>query len=183
MKKPEEIKIMLNVERKKSEFVRWDGKPLYNYFINIPTWLSQSYLEHSSNFVILKVSKKKSMHQKMQEENDSEWRPWIKETWSKKLTQMRKINNGYIKVMPSIQPKAFFDTHEGYIEYHKELKKLNEKYMKPCSTIAPNSNSKGSPSENSFNMDYQETSEEVSQIPNGTSDNPNIMPNFENLIV
>ena len=141
MKKPEEIKIMLNVERKKSEFVRWDGKPLYDYFINIPTWLSQSYLKHGSNFVILKVNNKMSINQKTQEQNESEWRPWIKERWSKKLTDMRKINNGYMKIMTSLSPKAFFDTHEGYIEYHKELKKLNEKYMKPCSTIAPNSNS------------------------------------------
>ena len=151
MKKPEEVKIMLNVERKKSEFVRWDGKPLYDYFINIPTWLSQSYFEHGSRFVILQVSKKKSMYQKMQEQNESEWRPWVKKRWSKKLTDMRKINNGYMKIMTSLSPRAFFDTHEGYIEYHKELKKLNEKYMKPCSTIAPNSNS--SPDKSwSFNM-------------------------------
>jgi hypothetical protein len=40
------------------------------------------------------------------------------------------------------------------------------------------SDSKGSPSENSFNKDYQETSSEVSQIPNGTSDNPDIMFNL-----
>jgi len=32
-------------------------------------------------------------------------------------------------------------------------------------------------SQKEFNKDYQETSEEVSQIPIGTSDNPNIMPN------
>jgi len=32
----------------------------------------------------------------------------------------------------------------------------------------------GSATQNDDNKDYQETSNEVSQIPNGTSDNPNI---------
>jgi hypothetical protein len=39
------------------------------------------------------------------------------------------------------------------------------------------------PTDLSFNKDYQETSEEVSQIPNGTSDNPNIIGNFKNPLV
>ena len=41
-----------------------------------------------------------------------------------------------------------------------------------------NSTSSGFPTENSPNMRYQETSEEVSQIANATSDNANIMRNF-----
>ena len=130
MKKPEEVIIMLNVERKKSEFVRWDGKTLYDYFINIPTWLSQSYFEHGSRFVLLTVNSEKSMNQKMEEENDKEWKPYIKERWSKKLTDMRKINNGYMKIMTEVSPKCLFETHEGYKKYHEELKKLNEKYCK-----------------------------------------------------
>ena len=47
--------------------------------------------------------------------------------------------------------------------------------------IATPLNSKGSQEANSLNMRYQETSEEVSQIANATSDNANIQrlhPNF-----
>jgi len=41
-----------------------------------------------------------------------------------------------------------------------------------------NSTSLTSALQKGFNKDYQETSEEVSQIPNGTSDNPDIKLNL-----
>jgi len=135
MKRPEEISIVLNAERKLSEFVRWDGKPLYDFFIKVPTWISESYLKKRIGFVLVKFSLNKSINQIQKEENRETWQPYVRENWSSKLTKMRKINNGYMKIMPTLQPRAFFETHEGYVEYHKELKKLNEKYMKDSSDV------------------------------------------------
>lgn len=126
MKKPDEIIICLPVESKQSEFVRWDGKPLRDYYLKIPTWLSESYLKHGSFMVTLKVSNKKSMYEKFKEEN---YKDYVRSNWRSKLIKMRKINNDYMKVMSVIQPRAYFDTHEGYEQYHKELAILNEKYM------------------------------------------------------
>jgi hypothetical protein len=51
-----------------------------------------------------------------------------------------------------------------------------EKLSPPVQTS--NSTSLTSEEPKGFNKDYQETSAEVSQIPNGTSDNSNIMPNL-----
>ena len=127
MKKPDEIIICLPVESKPSEFVRWDEKPLRDYFVKIPTWLSESYLKHGNILVTLKISNKKSWNEMFKEEN---YREYVKKNWANKLTKMRKVNNGYMKIMTEVQPKAFFDTHEGYKKYHEELKELNRKYMK-----------------------------------------------------
>ena len=81
-------------------------------------------------FVLVKFSKNKSINQKQEEENREIWKKYVKENWSSKLTKMRKVNNGYMKVITKVSPVCFFDTHEGYKEYHKELSKLNAKYMK-----------------------------------------------------
>lgn len=128
MKKPDEIIMCLPVDSKPSEFVRWDGKPMRDYFINIPTWMSEAYIKHGVRLVIVKVSYKKSLNEKFKEEN---YKEYVRSNWSSKLTKMRKLNNGYTKVMTELSPRAFFDTHEGYIKYHEELKALNEKYMRP----------------------------------------------------
>ena len=120
----------MNAERNLSEFVRRDEKQLYNYFIKIPTWISESYLKHNLGFCIVKFSKFKSMNEKMKEENRKVWEPYVKKNWGAKLTKMRKVNNGYTKVMTCGLSPSYFETHKGYIEYHKELKKLNEKYLK-----------------------------------------------------
>lgn len=64
---------------------------------------------------------------------------------------------------------------------HIPVEKKRE-VLKDLLVDAPDSNSSSDKSE-SFNKDYQETSEEVSQIPNGTSDNPDINRNKLNLLV
>ena len=61
----------------------------------------------------------------------------------------------------------------------KYIKVIEERLEQQSATVfTQNSTSSGFPTENSPNMRYQETSKEVSQMPNGTSDNSNIKSNL-----
>ena len=130
MKKPEKIIKLLPVEMKKSEFVDWNGKEKYDYSIPIPSWLAHDFVKHRCPLVLVEFSSVPIIKQLSRQTDVSDY---FKERWSARIDKMRRLNNGYMKVMPIVQPRSSFETHEGYIKYHKELEKLNKKYMKTSS--------------------------------------------------
>jgi DNA modification methylase len=75
------------------------------------------------------------------------------------------------------------ELEEKYVNIGRD--RLKQKILSNSSPPIRTSNSMSLTSEEpkGFNKNYQETSSEVSQIPNGTSDNPDIIGNFKNPLV
>jgi hypothetical protein len=92
------------------------------------------------------------------------------------------------------QKKAYYEANKDKIKAYREAKRkmweslsdeeqlrlMNEKAKEILSNQSPTSQTSPNgdfSNEKEHNKDYQETSSEVSQIPNGTSDNPDIKCN------
>ena len=126
MKRPEKIVMWTHVDKEKSDFVNHLGKPLYNYTIKLPSWIGLAYNPRDIKIEIR--DKNLPFKERFEDGNHEEIHAYVKANWSKKLSKMRKLNHGYIKIATIVQPKAFFSSMKDYNNYHQELKELNKKY-------------------------------------------------------
>jgi len=133
MKKPQKIVKWFSVNRKPKEpFVDHNGKPLYNYFIDLPYWIAKAYNPY---YVKVEISNcHLSYAERVSEENREEAEKYVKENWAKKLSKMRKINNNYILVSTMAVSKEGFKSMEDYENYHRELHELNRRYLSTSSS-------------------------------------------------
>lgn len=127
MKKPDKIIKFLHVVCKPNEpFIDHNGKPLYDYFIEIPYWIAKAYKPW---MVKVEFSTTPFSIKQMREiENHEEADNYVKNNWSAKLTKMRKLNHNYMLVSTKAMGRSWFKSLEDYENYHKELKELDRKY-------------------------------------------------------
>ena len=132
MKRPEKAVLWLHVDKQKTEWFNHLGKPLYDHIVKLPSWVGLAYRPFTVRVEILEnVPPFKDRFV-----DHDEWRPYVKENWMKKLTTMRKLNHGYIKVFTLAKntPETRKLSIEEYNEYHRELRELNAKYGVGIST-------------------------------------------------
>jgi len=129
MRRPQKIvKYFFVEEEQHGIFVDYNGKPKCQYLIRLPYWLCRAYRpQHVKIEVREKVP---SFRDRREEENAEEFQQYFKENWLKKMTKMRKLNHNYLLVSLQGKGKSWFESIEDYNDYHKELKALNEKYLK-----------------------------------------------------
>lgn len=131
--RPEKIIKWLFVQRKKhGNFVDYNGKQLYSYYIEIPYWIARAYSRKNPSWAKVEFCNfsNERWRNKDSEENKEEAREYYLKYWKKKQEKMRKANNGYIEIVTEGLGQSYFKSHEDYVNYHKELKLLNEKYVK-----------------------------------------------------
>jgi len=128
MKKPEKIIMWLHIDKQKTDFVNHLEKPLYDHIIKLPSWIGLAYKPYYAKIEIHEHLP--SFVDRRAETNHEEWEPYVKANWMKKLTQMRKLNNGYIQIFTLGKGGGSgFLSHEDYKNYHRELAELNKKYL------------------------------------------------------
>lgn len=126
MKRPKELVMYIHVEKVNNGWVDWDNKPTSDYIIKIPYWLGRAYERGRINLVKLIFQDKVPCGNiRYNEENFKEY---FKENFSKKVSKMRGLNSNYMQVITEHKGNGFFKSQKDYQEYHKELKKLNDKY-------------------------------------------------------
>lgn len=126
MKRPDKIILWSHVSTEETEFVNHLGKPLYKYYVKLPSWVGLAYKPH-----YVKVEIRDNIppyNERENETNMEEIRAYVKSNWSKKLTKMRKLNHNYMKVAVIAKGRGFFPSIDDYNNYHQELKELNKKY-------------------------------------------------------
>jgi len=126
MKRPDKVILWSHVSKEETEFVNHLGKPLYKYYIKLPSWVGLAYKPHHVKVEVR--DKIPSYNERDTETNMEEVRAYVKSNWSKKLTKMRKLNHNYMKVAIIAKGRGFFPSIENYNNYHQELKELNKKY-------------------------------------------------------
>lgn len=127
MKKPEKIIKWFAVERKRDGcFVDHNGKPLYNYILQLPYWLAKAYKPFYIKVEIR--ANPLSWNDMQEEENRVEADAYFKANWSAKCTKLRKLNHNFMMVSTKALGSGWFKTMDDYNNYHKELRELNKKY-------------------------------------------------------
>jgi hypothetical protein len=127
VKRPEKIIKWLHVDRKPHEpFVDHNGKPAFNYFIELPYWIAKAY---NPQYAKIEIRQKPLSYADMvKEENRDEAKKYLKENWSDKIAKMYKMNHGYLLISAKAMGQGWFKSIEDFNNYHKELVELNEKY-------------------------------------------------------
>lgn len=127
MKRPEKIVMWIHVDKEKSEFVNHLGKPLFNYTIDLPSWIGLAYNPRDIKIEIR--DKNPPFKERFEDGNHEEIRAYVKANWRKKLTKMRKLNHNYMQVFTLARADVRQELSlEEYNQYHQELKELNAKY-------------------------------------------------------
>ena len=126
MKRPDKVIKWLHVDRKLTEpFVDHNGKPLFDYFIQLPYWIAKAY---NPRYAKIEIRAQSLSFAAMTKEENPEANEYLKANWSAKLSKMRKMNHNYIFVSTKAMGQGFFKSLEDYNNYHKELRELNKKY-------------------------------------------------------
>ena len=127
MKRPEKIVMWSHVKREKTNWVNHLGKPLFDYSIELPSWIGLAYRPWDAKIEIYEHPP--CMRDRLETEDMEIIRAYVKENWGKKLTKMRKLNHNYMQVftLARADVKRTLSIEE-YNQYHQELRELNEKY-------------------------------------------------------
>ena len=116
-----------HVKREKTNWVNHLGKPLFDYSIELPSWIGLAYRPWDAKIEIHEHPP--CMRDRLETEDMEIIRAYVKENWGKKLTKMRKLNHNYMQVftLARADVKRTLSIEE-YNQYHQELRELNEKY-------------------------------------------------------
>lgn len=126
MKRPDKIIKWLHIDRKTREpFVDHNGKPLFDYSIEIPYWIAKAY---NPQYARVEIRMQPLSFSLMAEEENPEAKEYFKANWSAKLSKMRKMNHNYLLVSTKAMGQSWFKSLKDYNNYHKELCELNKKY-------------------------------------------------------
>jgi len=141
-----------------------------------------------------KIAEQRKAYRETNKDKIAEQRKAYRETNKDKIAEQMKAYRETNKDKIAEQMKAYYEANKDKIAEQmkayreakrrlwknlsdeEQLRLMNEKAKEllkqsPTSQTSPNGDFSN---EKEHNKDYQETSSEVSQIPNGTSDNPNI---------
>lgn len=89
----------LAVESNPTEWVDYNGKPMREHYVKIPYWIVRAYGLQYYGIRRVKIevfSERFSFNQMKKMETDI--MPYFRANWSKKVTKMRKLNRGYMRV-------------------------------------------------------------------------------------
>ncbi len=131
-KRPDKIIKYLCIQKKQDGiFVDNNNKQLMKYYIEIPYWIGKAFDRNANKYARVEISSKiLSLNEMRLNENTFRSEEYFKKIWQPRLKKIRKLNHNFIQTMPKKQNLNWFSSMDDYNNYHKELKKINEKYMK-----------------------------------------------------
>lgn len=102
MKRPKKLTLWYRIEKVKSPYVDWNGKPTCEYIIKIPYWLGRAYSRGRLPYVQISFyDKSLSAFERLKRETGNLCNRFFKENYARKSMKMRKLNNGYMEIESS----------------------------------------------------------------------------------